>query len=230
MSACSSTRCTRACRACRGPRRAFHAGRPGADDRGRRSRRWPPRRTSRGASRGGTPRPRSAFWVHQIGGPPCSQRETQMLQPMHSRMSSNRPSSIFLGRNGSAIEGRAAPMMSHCPELIASSMTSGSVNRPTLMHRLLGDLLGHTRVRGLVVDLEEARRAGVLAPVQRADVDVPVVDEVVERCDELPALHPRRGCRDRRSRRAPPGCRSRTARRSRSRRSRLAHLLQHLDA
>src|SRR5437868_1566670 len=32
----------------------------------------------------------------------------QTLQPMHSRISSSRPSSIFLGRNGSAIDGRAA--------------------------------------------------------------------------------------------------------------------------
>ena len=39
----------------------------------------------------------------------------QMLQPMHSRMSSTRPSSIFLGRNGSAIDGRAQPMKSSTP-------------------------------------------------------------------------------------------------------------------
>jgi len=51
-------------------------------------------------------------------------------------MSSNLPSSIFFGRNGSAIEGRAAPMMSHWPDLMAASMTSGSVNRPTLTHGL----------------------------------------------------------------------------------------------
>ena len=69
--------------------------------------------------------------MHQMGGPPFSQRETQMLQPMHSRMSSYRPSSIFFGRNGSAMDGRAAPMMSHCSELMAFTITSGSVNRPT---------------------------------------------------------------------------------------------------
>ena len=57
--------------------------------------------------------PDVAFCVHQIGGPPCSQRETQTLHAMHSRMSSKRPSSIYFGRNGSAIEGRAAPITSH---------------------------------------------------------------------------------------------------------------------
>ena len=36
---------------------------------------------------------------------------TQILQPIHSRISSIRPSSIFFGKNGSAIEGRAAPIV-----------------------------------------------------------------------------------------------------------------------
>ena len=43
--------------------------------------------------------------------------DTQMLQPMHSRIVSSRPSRILLGRNGSAIEGRAAPMGSRNPAL-----------------------------------------------------------------------------------------------------------------
>ena len=55
----------------------------------------------------------------------------QMLQPTHSRMSSVRPSSIFLGKNGSAIEGRAAPIMSSRPWLTWRSMASGEVKRPT---------------------------------------------------------------------------------------------------
>ena len=50
--------------------------------------------------------------------PPCWNFETQMLQPMHSRISSTRPSEILVGRNGSAIEGRAAPMMSSTPARI----------------------------------------------------------------------------------------------------------------
>ncbi len=54
-----------------------------------------------------------------------------MLQPMHSRMSSKRPSSIFLGRKGSAIEGRAAPIISSTPRSICETITSGEVKRPT---------------------------------------------------------------------------------------------------
>ena len=75
--------------------------------------------------------PAVAFWVQIIGGPPISQREMHWLQPMHSRMSSGWPSSIFLGRNGSEIEGRAAPMMSNWPELMIATIVSGFVIRPT---------------------------------------------------------------------------------------------------
>jgi hypothetical protein len=69
--------------------------------------------------------------VQIIGGPPISQREMHTLQPMHTRMSSTRPSSIFFGRNGSEIEGRAAPMMSATPLVTISVIFSGSVKRPT---------------------------------------------------------------------------------------------------
>ncbi|MGC4097850.1 MAG: hypothetical protein QM706_12105 [Nitrospira sp.] len=55
----------------------------------------------------------------------------QILQPMHSRISSIRPSSIFLGRKGSAIEGRAQPMKSSVPDLIIRTMVSAEVKRPT---------------------------------------------------------------------------------------------------
>ena len=54
-----------------------------------------------------------------------------MLQPMHSRMSSGRPSSILRGRYGSAMEGRAAPMKSRMPWRIMRTMVSGEVKRPT---------------------------------------------------------------------------------------------------
>ncbi len=57
--------------------------------------------------------------------------ETQMLQPMHSRMSSSRPAAIFAGRNGSAIDGRAAPIMSRMPLRTWRTMVSGEVKRPT---------------------------------------------------------------------------------------------------
>src|ERR1700681_4225777 len=50
---------------------------------------------------------------------------------MHSRMSSTSPRSIFLGRNGSAMEGRAAPIMSSTPRRICDTMVSGDVNLPT---------------------------------------------------------------------------------------------------
>ena len=75
--------------------------------------------------------PAVAFCVQISGGPPISQREMQMLQPMHSRMSSSRPSSIFFGRNGSEIDGRQVAMMSSWPPLIASTIRSGFVKRPT---------------------------------------------------------------------------------------------------
>ncbi len=53
------------------------------------------------------------------------------FQPMHSRMSSRRPSSIFLGRKGSAIEGLAAPMKSTTPRLTIAAIVSRLVNRQT---------------------------------------------------------------------------------------------------
>ena len=75
--------------------------------------------------------PAVAFCVQISGGPPISQREMQTLQPMHSRMSSSRPSSIFFGRNGSDVDGRQVAMMSSLPSLIASAIRSGFVQRPT---------------------------------------------------------------------------------------------------
>ena len=122
--------------------------------------------------------------MHQMGGPPFSQRETQMLQPMHSRMSSYRPSSIFFGRNGSAMEGRAAPMMSHCPESIALRHHVRIGEPADVDDGLLRDTLGVHGVLGLVVALEEPGGACVLPPVQGADVDVPVVHHVVHALDE----------------------------------------------
>ncbi len=68
----------------------------------------------------------------QRSGTPSLLAARQMLQPMHSRISSTRPSRIFCGRKGSAIEGRAAPMKSSTPRLICPAMVSGEVKRPTL--------------------------------------------------------------------------------------------------
>ncbi len=70
------------------------------------------------------------FWVQRSGTPVlfCAR---QILQPMHSRMSSSRPSSIFSGMKGSAMEGRAAPMKSRTPRFTWSTIVSGEVKRPT---------------------------------------------------------------------------------------------------
>ena len=53
----------------------------------------------------------AGFWVHRIGDIVKSP-ETQMLQPMHSRIVIGHAAGADLlrGRNGSAIDGRAAPM------------------------------------------------------------------------------------------------------------------------
>ena len=60
-----------------------------------------------------------------------------MLQPMHSRISSGLPCSIFCGKKGSAIDGRAAPIKSTMPLLIWLIMVSGEVKRPTVTTGLL---------------------------------------------------------------------------------------------
>ena len=74
--------------------------------------------------------PMVGFWVQRIGDMVISPL-MQILQPMHSRMSSIRPSSIFRGRKGSAMEGRAAPIRSSRPLRIWRTMASGEVKRPT---------------------------------------------------------------------------------------------------
>ena len=51
--------------------------------------------------------------------------------------------------------------------------------------RLVGVPLGDAGVVGLMVGGEEPRRPGVLAPVEGADVEVPVVDEGIEGLDVL---------------------------------------------
>ena len=74
--------------------------------------------------------PAVAFWVQPML-PPGSDFGMQMLQPMHSRISSSLPSSILRGRNGSAMDGRAAPITSHAPLETISAIWSGSVSRET---------------------------------------------------------------------------------------------------
>ena len=66
------------------------------------------------------------FWVQRIGTPKLSQ-ETQILQPIHSQISSTCPSRTLFGRNGSAIDGRAAPMKSSTPRRTSDAMRAGEV-------------------------------------------------------------------------------------------------------
>ena len=66
------------------------------------------------------------FWVQRIGSD-FGSVATQMLQPMHSRIVSARPSRILFGRCGSAIDGRAAPMRSSTPRRTAETIESGEV-------------------------------------------------------------------------------------------------------
>ena len=90
-----------------------------------------------------------------------------MLQPMHSRISSSRPSSIFLGKNGSAIDGRAAPIRSSMPRLIWLTISSGDVKRPTPTTGL--EVNGLTKLtRGSCAPCSQ-NRADAVSTVQLAD-------------------------------------------------------------
>ena len=66
------------------------------------------------------------FWVQRIGDIVKSP-DTQILQPMHSRISSSRPSATFRGRKGSEIEGRAQPIRSTSPFRMTAAILSGEV-------------------------------------------------------------------------------------------------------
>jgi hypothetical protein len=72
----------------------------------------------------------AGFWVQRIGDMVQSP-DTQMLQPMHSRIADSSPSATLLGRKGSAIEGRAAPMKSSTPCRTIRRIVAGEVNLPT---------------------------------------------------------------------------------------------------
>ena len=94
--------------------RALHPRRPGADDEhvpvGVRRR----ARTARGASRAGTPRPRSRSACSRGGGPSRSSRCRCCSRCTRGSRRSGPPRSS-LGRKGSAIDGRAAPIRSQTP-------------------------------------------------------------------------------------------------------------------
>ena len=89
-----------------------------------------------------------------------------------------RPSSIFFGRKGSAIDGRAAPMKSTMPRLTWDSMVSGEVKRPTVTTAAVNegqiDLERITLIG--VFGTDDARRAilrtpdGDFTPIARGSV------------------------------------------------------------
>ena len=87
-----------------------------------------------------------------------------MLQPMHSRMSSSRPSSIFCGRKGSAIEGRAAPIRSSTPRRTCAHHRVGRGEAADADHRLGGHRLHEVDEGLLVAFLGEARGARSPSP------------------------------------------------------------------
>ena len=132
--------------------------------------------------------PAVAFWVQMIERPLVCSGETQTLQPMHSRMSSSRPSSIFFGRNGSAIEGRAAPMMSSWPRVDRPRPSvSGLVKRPTPTIGFF--VAGRTFAIQVALVVLAGRSATEPASSPHssddaADLEVPEVDQVVGELDE----------------------------------------------
>ena len=105
-----------------------------------------------------------------------------MLQPMHSRISSSRPSSIFFGRNGSAIDGRAAPIMSSTPSRDHAHHRVGRREAADADDGLRGERLQAADVllvRGL---RGEPRRRGVVLPL--ADDEVPHVGQLADEAED----------------------------------------------
>ena len=109
-----------------------------------------------------------------------------MLQPMHSRMSSGRPSSIFLGRNGSAIDGRAQPMRSTSPFLHDRHHPIGRRVPPDRDHRLRGQTLDAFD-EGLVPALgSEARGHRIVLPARQDQI--PQIGKLREKSDRVLGL------------------------------------------
>ncbi len=104
---------------------------------------------------------------------------THRLQPMHSRMSSLSPSSIFLGRKGSAIDGRADEIGDAAVDLRDHRIRRGEP--PDRHDRFVGLLLDEGDVGFLEGFVREARGCGIVGPV--ADVHVPQVRQVGEHLD-----------------------------------------------
>ena len=119
--------------------------------------------------------PMVGFWVQRMGVMVKSPL-TQMLQPMHSRMSSRRPSSIFLRQE--RVGDRGAGGADHVEDAAADLRHHG-VGRGEAAdadHGLRGQLLHEGDVLFLVALVGEAGGDGVIVPV--ADVDVPQVRQL----------------------------------------------------
>ena len=177
---CPSPPASRRSRACRAPA-------PPPAPRGRRrprGRACP--RPSHGCAPGCQPLRHSSpivgFWVQRIGDMVKSP-VTQMLHPMHSRMSSGRPSSIFLGRNGSAIDGRAQPMRSTRPFLITDTIRSGDVYLPTATTGFVVSFFTPSMKDSCVPSGPEARGDRVVLPAGQHQV--PQVGKLGEESDRV---------------------------------------------
>ena len=129
--------------------------------------------------------PAVGFWV-QRRLTPRKWLETQMLQPMHSRMSSMRPSSILRGRNG--IRDRGTGRSDHVEHAAADERCHG-VRRGEAAHphhRPGGHRLDEVET-GLVDVLgRESRGRGIVLPGARDDV--PEVGQLGEALDDLPPV------------------------------------------
>jgi len=126
--------------------------------------------TRSGASRDGAPRRGRVLDAAEVPKPSTFMMQT--FEPVHSRISSVRPSAIFCGRNGSAIEGRAEPTRSHARahDLRHEVRVREACDADDRLVRRLADT---PRPLELVALLEVPRGAGVVAPERdRADVHV----------------------------------------------------------
>ena len=122
------------------------------------------------------------FCVHRIGDIVKSP-DTQMLQPMHSRIVSSLPSRILFGRNGSAIEGRAAPMRSRMPRLHLADHHVRRGEPADADDGLAGQLLQPGDVLLLLAFRAEPGGDGVFLP--RAHHEVPQVGQLAELAEDL---------------------------------------------
>ena len=97
-----------------------------------------------------------------------------------------RPSSIFFGRNGSAIDGRAQPMKSSTPWRIIRDHDVGAGEAADADDGLVAEVADTLDQRFLRRLLLEARRAGAILP--GAVREIPEIRQVAVHLDELAHL------------------------------------------